>query len=318
MSRNYLETIIRCPDCREHALRWLTAPERLTCSACGAEFPVFDNRPVLLRHDNQLFPPSAYSSYGGASPGPVSRERSRLVPSPSVNLAAARCLARFADALLARGEVAVLVIGCGSQQAFLAQLFAGHPHLRLSYCDVDVCTQPDCYCDAHELPFVDGVFDGVIITAVLEHVLSPERAVEEIERVLKIGGLCYSEIPFMQQVHEGPYDFTRYTLSGHRRLFSHFGEVEAGMVAGPGTALLWAIEYFVLSFVARQHARLFLKGAVRVCLFWIKYFDYLLRSAPQAMDAASCTYFLGEKRVGRTSDADIVRRYIGGQRLKHV
>ena len=28
--------------------------------------------------------------------------------------------------------------------------------------------------------------------------------------------LIYSEIPFMQQIHMGKNDFTRYTASGHR------------------------------------------------------------------------------------------------------
>jgi hypothetical protein len=31
----------------------------------------------------------------------------------------------------------------------------------------------------------------------------------------------------MQQVHEGAYDFTRYTLSGHRRLFNGFTETSS-------------------------------------------------------------------------------------------
>jgi len=58
------------------------------------------------------------------------------------------------------------------------------------------------------------VFDAVWIQAVLEHVLDPVRVVAEIHRVLRPGGLVYSEIPFMQEVHEGAYDFTRFRLSG--------------------------------------------------------------------------------------------------------
>ncbi|MEZ5361501.1 MAG: class I SAM-dependent methyltransferase [Bryobacterales bacterium] len=64
-------------------------------------------------------------------------------------------------------------------------------------------------CDAQRIPFADATFDAVVAQAMLEHVADPVRAVGEIWRVLK-PGLVYSETPFLQQVHAGPYDFTRY------------------------------------------------------------------------------------------------------------
>ncbi len=39
-------------------------------------------------------------------------------------------------------------------------------------------------CDAHDIPFADRSFDGVIVQAVLEHVVDPFRCCEEIHRVL--------------------------------------------------------------------------------------------------------------------------------------
>ena len=111
----------------------------------------------------------------------------------------------------------------------------------------------DLFCDAHELPFLDETFDGVIASAVLEHVVYPERVAAEIHRVLARRGLIYSEIPFLQQVHEGAYDFTRYTLSGHRRLLNHFEEFSSGVVAGPGTTLAWAIEHFAVCCTPRRN-----------------------------------------------------------------
>ena len=49
------------------------------------------------------------------------------------------------------------------------------------------CTVP--ICDAHDIPFENKFFDGVIIQAVLEHVVDPYRCVEKIHRVLKVKGL---------------------------------------------------------------------------------------------------------------------------------
>jgi len=78
--------------------------------------------------------------------------------------------------------------------------------------------------------------DGVLIQAVLEHVLDPAQVVGEIHRVLRPDGLVYAETPFLQQVHAGPNDFTRFTSSGHRYLFRAFAEIAAGPVAGPGAS----------------------------------------------------------------------------------
>ena len=75
--------------------------------------------------------------------------------------------------------------------------------------------------------------------------LEPGRWCAEIHRVLKPGGLVYAETPFMQQVHEGAYDFTRFTESGHRYLFARFDLIDSGVTAGAGTQLLWSLDYFV-------------------------------------------------------------------------
>ena len=70
----------------------------------------------------------------------------------------------------------------------------------------------------------------------LEHVLEPELVVAEIHRVLMPDGLVYAGTPFMQQVHEGPYDFMRFTESGHRWLFRRFERLASGATGGPGAA----------------------------------------------------------------------------------
>ena len=43
-------------------------------------------------------------------------------------------------------------------------------------------------CDAHDIPFADGTFDGVVAEAVLEHVVDPQRCVDEMHRVLALKG----------------------------------------------------------------------------------------------------------------------------------
>lgn len=313
-----LYELLQCPDCRGGLLRSCVGRADIQCEKCGACYPVRHGRPVLLRHDNAVF---CVEDYRRADPlQTISRTRgfARFIPTPSVNLASEKMLARVRDLISQWQEATVLVVGGGRQRRWLSSQLRGGDAIRFIYSDVDVDADVDLFCDGHDLPFADRVFDAVITTAVLEHVLYPERVVAEIYRVLRVGGLLYSELPFMQQVHEGAYDFTRYTLSGHRRLFNHFAEIESGMVAGPATALVWAIENFALAFVMRPILRKLTKALVRVVFAWLKYFDRLLVNRPEAMDGASCTYFLGCKIEGQIPDVEIIARYIGAKHLRHV
>jgi SAM-dependent methyltransferase len=208
-------------------------------------------------------------------------------------------------------------VGSGHQKRELVAILGSPLQARLLCTDVSASADVDLFCDAHELPFDDGSFDALITTAVLEHVLYPERVAHELHRVLREGGLLYSEIPFIQQVHEGAHDFTRFTLSGHRRLLNGFQEIQSGMVAGPGTALVWSIEHFMIGFTRNRLVRSLLRALARYTFFWIKYFDFFFRHRTAALDGASCTYFLGSRRNQVVSDADIIIGYKGGARASN-
>jgi len=305
----------RCPDCGFGELH--TGDAELNCAVCGAGFPISRKRPILLSHDNPLFNIDDYTT---AVPPPNDRRvLRRILPSPSLNLSAPKILKDMHRLLREKEGARVLVVGGGGQRVWLSpMLTGGASQIRMIYSDIDTRADVDLFCDAHNLPFFDESFDAVITTAVMEHVLYPEQVAAEIARVLKIGGLLYSELPFMQQVHEGAYDFTRYTLSGHRRLFNQFREIEVGLVAGPATALVWSIENFILAFFGERRARNVMKALTRVAFGWIKYFDHLLKDRPQAMDGASCTFFFGRKSDTPVSDAEIIRAYVGEKHLSHV
>ena len=166
-------------------------------------------------------------------------------------------------------------------------------------------------CDAHDIPFADESFDGVIVQAVLEHVVDPQRCVQEIHRVLRSQGLVYAETPFMQQIHMGSYDFTRFTHSGHRLLFRQFSEIASGPVCGPGMALAWSYRYFLLSFTTSRMLRGLIRAFVRLTAFHLKYLDrYLIRKGG-AIDAASGFFFMGRKEGRMFSDREVVGYYKG-------
>ena len=205
-------------------------------------------------------------------PGKVETLLQRMldaVPSISNSFGSDRNYRRFAEALLALTPgPRVLVIG-GSIEGQGMEALAGNPACELVASDVSFGPLTALVCDAHDIPFEDGTFDGVVVQAVLEHVADPTRCVHEIHRVLKQDGMVYAETPFMQQVHMGPYDFTRFTHSGHRRLFRQFSEVASGPVGGPGMALAWSYQYFLLSFATSRPLRGLLRAFAGVTSFFL-------------------------------------------------
>ncbi|MEY2832209.1 MAG: hypothetical protein RLZZ574_1467, partial [Cyanobacteriota bacterium] len=220
---------------------------------------------------------------------------------------------QFTELLLQRSDrPKVLIIGGGTVGQEAESLFST-PGMEIIETDVVLTSRIDIICDAHQLPFADNSFDGVVVQAVLEHVLDPSICVEEVYRVLNDGGLVYSETPFMQQVHLGKYDFTRFTHLGHRRLFRKFKEVSSGAVCGPGMALNWSLQYFFLSFVKSSAARNIVKALTRLAFFWLKYFDYYLINKPGTFDSASSYYFLGRKSETVLSDEELLKLYRGAQ-----
>jgi SAM-dependent methyltransferase len=242
----------------------------------------------------------------------------KLLPSISVNLSVTKILPRLTRELDTRGRSVILVVGGGTQRSWLNPLLSSQHAHKIIYCDVDKWADVDLFCDAHDLPIQDGSIDAVVTTAVLEHVMYPETVAKEIGRVLKDRGLLYSELPFMQQVHEGAYDFTRYTMSGHRRLFNQFQPLETGLVSGPATGLHWSIENFFLSWTSSQIIRLAIKSISRLSLFWLKYIDYFLARKPAAFDGACCTFFYGEKSSTRVNDSQIIEQYVGTKTTTHT
>ncbi len=76
--------------------------------------------------------------------------------------------------------------------------------------------------DALALPFRDHAFEVVLCTEVLEHVLEPQRAIDEIFRVLEPGGQLLLTTRFLFPIHDAPHDYFRFTKYGLRHLLQRF------------------------------------------------------------------------------------------------
>ncbi|RNC90844.1 MAG: SAM-dependent methyltransferase [Synechococcus sp. YX04-3] len=198
----------------------------------------------------------------------------------------------------------VLIVGGGnidtsySSNLEWVQLFR-EKNINFTVTDIYLSKNVHFVCDAHYMPFLDSSFDAVIITTVLEHVLSPTIVVGEIYRVLNENGLLYATIPFIQCVHEGAYDFTRFTICGQRWLFRYFEEHESGVFVGTSCAYLYNFTTFI-SLVSNFKPlgiliRLFLW---RLCAL----FDKLMPKTIH-INQGMCNYFIGMKSINQSIKA---------------
>ncbi len=152
--------------------------------------------------------------------------------------------------------------------------------------------------DAHHLPTKDSVFDCVIVQAVLEHIVEPDIVVSEIYRVLKPGSIVYAEIPFMQGYHAAPDDYRRFTISGLRRLFSHFMEIKLGICCGPSSTVTWVMQEY-LATVFSFNIKILYKILSKILgwmLFPLNYIDLVITRYETSINIASALFFLGKKR----------------------
>jgi SAM-dependent methyltransferase len=304
--------ILCCPHCR--ASLTVAAGGFYACSdpACvySGGFPSMRGQPVLIDFERSAFDRETFMERAGNS---VMRRddlrqsfRSKL---NNVLFGTNKMAEAFAGRMLeglrssATSRPRLLVIGGGAIGSGAKSLYSTED---VDVIGIDVYTSPmtKIVADGHFLPFKDSTFDGVWIQAVLEHVLDPWAIVAEIHRVLKTDGIVYSDTPFMQQVHEGAYDFTRFTLSGHRWLFRNFSHIAAGYSTGAGTAFIWSIRYLVRALTGSSR----FGTLVSMFFFFFRFADGIGNLRAQT-DGASGVYFFGRKAATAIGPKAIIEFY---------
>ena len=304
--------ILACPRCRQSIRSDADGSLRCANPACvlaAISFPVVSGQPVLVDFDASVLDRETVLGRSGVSL--IDRGGTGLARSIAARLSGGKNLvaerrAREIVSRFAAEKPCILVIGGGTIGSGAEPLYES-AGVRLVAFDVYASSFTSFVADAHAVPLMDASVDGVWIQAVLEHVLDPHVVVAEIQRVLKRDGWVYAETPFMQHVHEGPYDFTRFTHSGQRWLFRHFTEIESGVVLGAGTQLLWAFEHFVRALTRSRAAG----KAARLGLFWLRWFDRL-GGERQTLDAASSLYMYAQKNSREPFPAVAMPAYYRG------
>ena len=203
------------------------------------------------------------------------------------------------------GSLRVLVIG-GASIGDGSGSLVHDPDIDVISFDIYPTESTTMVADGHRIPLTDSSVSAVWIQAVLEHVYRPEVVVAEIVRVLESGGLVYAESPFLQPVHEGAYDYMRFSQSGHRLLFSRFDQIAAGPLGGPAAVLNLGVRGLVGGLTRSR-------TVARIAYAVTQPMVLLDRFVPESwrVDYATGSYFLGRLSDVHPRDFDAAAVYRG-------
>lgn len=120
-----------------------------------------------------------------------------------------------------RGNVVDIGCGTGKYRKFILSL----PHVN-SYIGIDFykTEQAKMVADLNSnIPVADNSFDTALCISVLEHLLEPQNALNEIYRILKPGGHLLLTTPWIFPFHGEPNDYFRYSRNALEYMFQKSG-----------------------------------------------------------------------------------------------
>tara|TARA_B110001452_G_C15100852_1_gene383826 strand:- start:48 stop:716 length:669 start_codon:yes stop_codon:yes gene_type:complete len=95
--------------------------------------------------------------------------------------------------------------------------------------DIDEKKMPNQILDICDEDFLEKIkFEPSLVCCfeVLEHTKNPQKAIQNLYKILNKGDYCLASVPFNFHIHDEPYDFFRFTSYGLKMLFSDFSDVK--------------------------------------------------------------------------------------------
>lgn len=272
--RRRVYSLLRCVACHTSfpASGYASGQESIRCAACGKTYASKHGQLELLTDEDR-------AALEGASPGEVSKN--------AYDAAALDFVQSDPDAL-------ILDCGAGLRQV-------EYPNVV----NLEIVPYPttDVVGSNARLPFADGVFDGVLSLAVLEHVKDPIASAREICRVLKPGGRLLAVVPFLQPVHAFPDHYFNMTAQGLASLFEPEIDILDARVPDSGLPI-WALAWMLRSWaeglpepVRREFVNMRVGDLIGEAHEYLSR-DFV-RSLPREknFELAATTQILGRKRV---------------------
>jgi SAM-dependent methyltransferase len=158
-------------------------------------------------------------------PSPVASRSPRLTEFIAASPFDREAIHAFMSRAAASLPAGARVLDAGAGDAPYRELFA-HCDYRTSDWSNSVHEggrSADVVASLDALPLPDAQLDAVLNTQVLEHVADPQAVLTELGRVLAPGGELWLTVPLVNELHEEPYDFFRYTPYGLTTLLERAG-----------------------------------------------------------------------------------------------
>ena len=192
-----------------------------------------------------------------------------------------------------------VIYDIGSKDASGSYAFGDPPAGSKVVC-VDIAAGPgvDLVADAHDLNMVpDNSVDCVISISTFEHLRYPQKAIKEVFRILKPGGVIYLNVPFVFPYHADPDDFYRFTFNGICILCEDFERLDNGFNRGPASTMHHLLVHFFAILFCFNSRTLYGIGVdlFKWLLFWVKYIDYFIARYKVAYVIHAGAYFIGRK-----------------------
>ena len=319
--------MIVCPCCKgkldkkKSSNKFFLVCKNINCNLYRSKFPILRQRPVLIPFGFEYCIFKKSNNFININLG----SQKRIIDSKKKkiraylqnifygrNIETLRNFERLYQLFNYKNKV--LIIGGGTIGSGMEEFLNKCRHKEICFESIDVYFSDNltAIADAHYLPYKDKSFDAVIIQAVLEHVINPQLVVKEIKRVLVNKGLVYAETPFLQSVHEGPFDFSRFTHSGQRWLFREFEEISSGAHQGAFSSSLFIFSYALSGLFRNPKIAILIRLIfTRLCAFLDK-----LVFCKYNIDIACGCYFLGQKKVNARKNNYWIVDYYKGSQLK--
>tara|TARA_Y100000310_G_C20535390_1_gene740587 strand:+ start:307 stop:951 length:645 start_codon:yes stop_codon:yes gene_type:complete len=131
-------------------------------------------------------------------------------------------LKKFVTEYAAKFSGSVIDIGAGEKR--YAHLF-GHCE-KYQTLDTNKESDPDIVATIENMPLDDSSVDGIICTQVLGDVWNVPKAIDEMLRILKPDGLLLITESLLNEEHDEPYDYWRFTEFAWKKLLEEKCTIE--------------------------------------------------------------------------------------------
>lgn len=208
------------------------------------------------------------------------------------------------------------VLDIGGEKEFSIGNFK-RPDVRWYCLNINERYRPDVLAACYYLPFLDMTFNTVFLCELLEHLRTPEIALDETVRVLRPNGRLFLTMPFLYRHHQNPHDYQRWT---HEKIYEELNkrglEIEVFVPRGGWLATL--LDIFTQGITAFNPgtftgsrllyiAGRFIAWAIRKSYpVWIKIDRFLSREEVTKSNFHRFTtgYFVVAKKIDKQNNSD--------------